>query len=408
MRSFPPLRVTAHICLVSALLCMISPFRENWQMFAALAGLMLVGVFVAVRVRQAWARLLLAVLPALALLLAANATCLIAGAALTIYGIVFVAANRMDMDVWKFRREAIWEIVLCSIIAMLSPWTIFHSPAARGFVVSCVFLLILALRALKMQRQSTIGWELGNLGLLAFPATGGAVVGAILWVIFPLIQRLTSLLAPIYVALLHVWNLLMDRLVEPLRNMEDASGENWTGEMPTTFEGYMESQARYTTPPTVIRLPKFDSLGKWIFAAIALTAIILLVVYLLRKGRRLKAPAVETEEFTIELDREDRGRKKRRKSRRGAMSNRLKIRTVYREYLVFLRRHGAWVKERDTTADISDVAASALHESDEQLRRLYRLARYGAAEPDDRAVEEARKALHRLTAGPEQEAEAQQ
>ena len=72
MHSFVSFRLTSHVCLYSALLCLFNVFQTSWQCFALLIALSLLACFLAVNCRLPALRLLCGLLPLLALLVPAR------------------------------------------------------------------------------------------------------------------------------------------------------------------------------------------------------------------------------------------------------------------------------------------------------------------------------------------------
>lgn len=406
MRSFVALRTSAHICFISGLFCMVSPFREDWLMFAVLAALVLLTAFLAARRPLARDRILLGLCAALALPLASGIISLLAGLLLVGYAVTILGTGNYGMRLWKYRREVQILLIFCLFFGMFSTIVIFFlSNSSPVFFSLCALQSLLALRAMRLGFGDKLSWELCNPLAFAVPAVAGTAVGVVIWFAKPVIRLIIK-----PVSLFFTW--LIPALAKFLAlfgtHVDDTE---YTEAVTTTTTGETTETMEMVWEPVKHRdidLPDVNVPWGWIFGIIGGVAILALLIWLLLRSEKEMQSEKPKEDGAIHVVRSDMSRsRRRRKSRRGRISsNRETIRAIYREYLAFLDKNGIRVYASNTTAEVSDHAQSVLVRSDERLRVLYRLARYSETEPDDGAVEQAKAALAELIA--RQEAQGQE
>lgn len=414
MRSFTAFRIGAQFCLAASALCLTSPCRENWLMFTVLTALAMLAGFCAARVKQAGLRLLLGLLPALALTQTNDRTCMLFGAGLTLYVAILFTLGRFNLDFRQYRRAAVTTISLGALIALFSlPEITFrmaktsvslYSVPTRFFVLACMLLTVLAIRAVRVGFKNSLRWELSNPAALAVPAVVGAGIGAILWVTRGFFRVVFEGIAALIGGLFGLLADLLNRIVSAAN--PDLDVEEMTTTPITTRSNLDVSAVSDAQRLDENNYLKLNFRWELIFVIAAGIAILVLVVWLLRRGERSTA-AYAKEDFVFEKLRDESNRmQRRRRSRRKAkLENRSKIRLVYREYLSFLYGKGIHFDRSDTTEDVSEQAAPVVSGPDTRLREIYRLARYAEEEPDDQTVAEAEKILARLTAKPDENSE---
>ena len=439
MYSFYPLRLSARLCFAAALLCMASPFRENWLPFVVLIVLAAAACFAAGDGRGA-RRLLPGALPLLALPLARDVLSAAALVVLSAYTLYYLTACDAEVKPWKYRREA----VLLDVFVVLIPLVVlivynvenrmefgarivFFSIPTRWLVLGCILLTLLALRAMRIGSAGRPGWELGNAALMAAPVAAGAVLAGILVLLKPVFVLLLKLLSVVFGGALSLLTALWQWLL----------GVQLSGNLSETQELELDEALRLlweflrlllTRVFRLFDVSLFDVSGKgkqlaasqaeaeppwrsqaeaeppWSKIVLLAAGIVLAAVLVWCLVKQLRMPQGASGKKRAErvkaqwIEGTRRERRRRRKGRRWAqMTNCGRIRFLYREYLSYLKAQGICVQKCDTTADVSDAAMCRLRESDETLRALYRMARYSGTDPDDAAVAAAEAALERLT-----------
>lgn len=398
MRSFVSLRLTAHVCFAAALLCMAAPIREDWLMFALIAALTLLTSYYAFRVPRAKLRLLLGLIPLLALPLATGIASLATGLLLVGYVAASLASGRVELKLWQYRREVFLFLWLCLFFALFSNMVIFfQNKKTLAFLGLCVLQSMLALRAMRLGFGDHYRWEIGNPIAFTVPMLCGAAIGALFWLASPLIN---ILIAPVRTFM--TWlTLLLSKILGLVSSYSEESETNpiisTTSSPATEYIEQLGPTKRKTT--WVDGLFEAQVPWKWIVLAVAGIAILVLIVWLLHRSEKLERKAsVKQDAFLRKGYAEVSGRRRRRKVRRvGTTKNRQQIRAIYREYLDYLRQNGASLHRSDTTEEITGIAEPVLRQSDVTLRGIYRLARYGEAEPDDEKVAAAKAELASLT-----------
>lgn len=398
MRSFAPLRLAAHLCLYAAVVCVFAPFRADWALFALLAAGALAAGLAAVRCRSARVRLLLGLAPAPLLLLASGWPSLAAGALALVYCAAVLAAGRFILELWQYRREVVVLLLLSVLtVALTAPEDFRVLP--WSFAAACAGLSLLALRVLRMRRASTPAWEAGSVGVFLLPLAGGALLGAGIWAAIPALRYLVKGVGAVFGAAIALWNTIWTWLLRGV----DWFGENSAATETTVSTEFTEEATQVTvtaSPGLSAEFPELRIPWGILLAVAGGFLLLVLLLLLLRFLRRGETPAEERtgEDLVLEASPEAPKRVRTRRRRRTAKTNRARVRALYQEYLRFLRTNGVQRRPGDTTAEISDASSELLLQSDEQLRSLYRKARYSSEEISDEELRLAAETLKRLTA----------
>ena len=393
MRSFVSFRLSAHICLVSAALCLFSPLKERWPAFALLGGLALLAGLFAAGCQKTLFRLLWGLLPLAALALSGPGWAVRAALlALAVYAAVYLALGRFAPETWRYRREVQIALVLFLVLLAVSGFGSGSSAPTRLLGAAGFVLTLLALRALQLGPAPSASWQAGSAGLFLLPLAGGALAGAAIWLSGPALKYVAYGLSSVLAGIVSAWNAFFTWLMGLFRIGEDFF-EYAPYEPPSQGAAYEIASMSTPTPDTIVKTPEAQFPWEYILAALLAAALILLAVRLLRRGAPARKREKRDDGLTEEvLLREPKARRVRRK--KGAdHTYRGEIRHVYREYLAFLRSRDVRPSESATTAEISAAAAAVLAESDEKLREIYRRCRYSAAPVTQEDVRSAREAL---------------
>lgn len=397
MRSFAALRLAAQLLLVSAVLCLLGPFRADWPLFALLPALALLAALAALPLKAAPARLALGLLPALALPLASGLPALIAGGLMTGYCAAFLSVGRFALELWQYRREAVVLIALAAVTALLSNLAAFRGVPPRWLALACGVCALLALRALRMARAASPAWEAAGAGLFLLLPLGGAAAGAAIWAATPLLQYPLRAIGALLGGAAALWSSFWAWLLGSVDSIGDDFFVEESGPVPTLpTQPAMEPGAELPGSSN-LRMPELNIPWLTLLAVAAGVALLILALRLLRRGRRAPAANASSDyqwETAPEPSRRPRSRKR---SRRGPRTNRDRVRTLYKDYLDFLSGCGVRPAHSETTAEISADAAAVLNETDELLRALYRQARYSDAPITDAELRDAEAQLARLT-----------
>lgn len=396
MRSFAALRLAAQLLLVSAVLCLFGPFRADWPLFALLPALALLAALAALPVKAAPARLALGLLPALALPLASGLPSLIAGGLMAGYCAAYLAAGRFVLELWQYRREAVVLIALAAVTALLSNLAAFRGVPPRWLALACGVCALLALRALRMGRAAPPAWEAAGAGIFLLLPLGGAAAGAAIWAATPLLQYPLRAIGALLGGAAALWSSFWARLLGSVDSIGDDFFVEESGPVPTfPTEPALEPGAE---PPggSNFRMPELEIPWLTLLAVAAGVALLILVLWLLRRGKRAPEKTAASD-YQWEAAPESAPRSRlRRRGRRAPKTNRDRLRTLYKEYLVFLSNYGVRPERSETTAEITADASAVLTETDELFRALYRKARYSDAPISDAELREAEALLAQL------------
>lgn len=126
----------------------------------------------------------------------------------------------------------------------------------------------------------------------------------------------------------------------------------------------------------------------WLLALLILGGLCVVGAYLMRNlGKGSAGPGSDGTQDALEPE---------KKKRENWLSNRAKVRRIYRSYLKFVRRKGLLLRKDQTSLDILQEAKSPADPAGE-LRRIYIRARYDLTEPvTDMDVEDAKDALKQI------------
>ena len=121
MHSFVSFRLTSHICIYSALLCLFSIFQRSWECFALLIALSLLACFAATNCRNAGLRGLCSLLPLLSLLAPVyHWAVMVAVGLAVVYLAVFLISGRFSLELWRYRPEVIFLVVASFVLAWVT------------------------------------------------------------------------------------------------------------------------------------------------------------------------------------------------------------------------------------------------------------------------------------------------
>ena len=396
MRSVAAFRLTAQLCLVCAILCLFTPFMEKWQAFALFLVLTLLAGLGAGGCRKAPHRLLWGLLPLLTLVLpGVGWTVRAVLFLLSVYAAMFLTLGRFSLEIWQYRRAVVICCVLMVLLIIISGLGTVRSVPPRFLSAAGVALALLALRAMQLSSPSSARWQAGSAGLFFLPIAGGVLFGTALWLAVPGIRLLAEVLSGALAGAIWLWNAVWSRVVRlfPI-------GEDFFVSTPVEIP-HLESPAdispESTVPPSLPgELPKLQIPWGDILTLLAIAALIALIVWMLRRG--VSAARRKGQEYDwVEEEQPPESRARRSRVRKSAeRGSRSKVRSIYREYLAYLRSRDVRPNESATTADISAAAENVLTQPDAQLREIYRRCRYSSAPVSEEDVSAARAALDRL------------
>ena len=399
MRSFDSFRLTAQLCLGSAVFCLFSPFREDWRLFALLCALAFLAGLLAVRCRNPLGRAAIGLLPALALPLASAWLSLAAGGLIVVYSAIHLYFGVFSLPVWKYRIEALVLILLSALLALLSTLAAFRGLPSLFFGLACVCLAILALRGLRLSGNAAPLWEALNAGVNFLPPLIGAAAGCAIWFSLPLLRLLAQGLAALFGSAVSLWNSFWGWLMGGVN-----IGDDFHVTEPATNPIYGFTEPTDFNPlenATYHSMPKITIPWGYILAAAVAISLVLLVVWLLRGDKEAETPLPKKKDSLRLEDDSDASASRlssRKARKRAARSNRERVRALYRQYLLYLRTMGVRPGVSATTADITDASAALLLQTDETLRGLYRRARYGSEEICGEELQLAQEQLRQLLA----------
>lgn len=393
MHSFVSFRLTSHVCLYSALLCLFNVFQTSWQCFALLIALSLLACFLAVNCRLPALRLLCGLLPLLALLVPVHHWAVTVAVALAVvYLSAFLISGRFLLEVWKYRPEVVILLVVSLILAVASQMGDHANPVPAPMCLACVVCAFLALRAMRLGGAASAGWQLACAGEFFLPVAASAATVGVIMLVWPLLGVVFSKLGALFGWFLYQWNSFWDKTMHLATIVDSSFAESdsipWESEQEMAVETVQSITGSW-------RLLQKDFPWGIVVLFVLGAALLVLVAWLLWRSRPAVGKKPDPGMVEVKAERENVGRRKRH-ARRARQTNRDLIRDLYREYLRFLSIHGVCLKRSATTEEITAASAAILTQTDELLRALYRKVRYSTAEPTDEEVARAKMLLDQL------------
>ena len=391
------LRVAFFICFIFALLCTMPWFKQSTVIFVIFAAICTVESIFLPKLKNRFLRLLLALVPAgitFATSLGwakANPVDAVVLAIVAVYYIVYMTIGNFETEYWRFRRAFVGLVATLCFVTVLYMFiyivmeqdarTSFNILGVFGFTVSCALIGMIVLSEMR-KGDPDAKWRAMNAGrlIIMFVATAAA-------------------LALLYLLLSFVFSLITPTLgpqAKPLRTERIRFQNDYhIGYSPTAIPGgHMvedEDSMKDNQPLSEIEKEK-DTSFHWEYVAIGVIVCGVAAFFIYRQIKKRKAAQaapeiIRTPEEQAQFDKIE------------------AIRTVYRQYIMHVRKGGAELTKGSTSADILESSRELgadekanLSEDESKLREIYIRARYG--DPSgitDDDVTEARHLLERIT-----------
>ena len=414
MRTFTAFRTALHTAIFFSAASLTGVFAECIPLpFAALAALLILGL-IAVELDKPGLRILVLAQSALCLLLTRGLVPAAVAAVPIVYTVLMIGLGRFEME----RRLALREIRLCLFAVLLLAaatfflgWslkgTVYRAPEACAYsslvFLFCAFLFgFIALRTHRAGPIRSKKWQAGNILLFLLPVAAGGAAGVfILLFVIPIVKYVFFGVATGFMASLIAGSQILTKLFEFGKNItyDEASTPPPEIEPPEWLDATKVHSTRepYAVTKRVYMGEINYGLIALIIAAIAVCVVVFLLIRRAASVKREYREDVTREYLPDDRDKLRSGRKRRRRGKNEDRAS--KVRYVYRRYLFFLRMHGIDPARSDTSGEITERSAKLLAETDEELRELYRRARYDSEENlTDEDVKRAEAAFERISA----------
>ena len=413
MRTFTAFRTALHTALFFSAASLTGVFAECIPLpFAVAAALLLLGL-IAVEFDKPGLRLLVLAPAALCLLLTKGLVPAAVAAVPIIYTALMIGLGRFEME----RRLVLREMKLClfavlvfSAVTFFLGWSlkgiVYRAPEACAYsslvFLFCAFLFcFIALRTHRAGLIRSNKWQAGNIGLFLLPVAAGGAAGifTVLFVI-PVVKYVFFGISTGFMVSLIAGSQLLTKLFEFGKDItyDEASTPPPEIEPPEWLDA---TKVHSTKEPYVVTKRVYTGEINYGLIALIIAAVIVCVVVflLIRRAASVKREYSEDVKREYLPDDRDKLRAGRKRRRRGKSEDRAsKVRYVYRRYLFFLRTHGVDPTASDTSGDITERSAKLIAETDEELRELYRRARYDSEEHlTDEDVKRAEAAFERIS-----------
>ena len=387
--------IVSILCFIFAMICTMPWFGQITIVFAVFTALCTVDSFFLVKMKSRLLRLVLALVPAVVAALPflgrlrENLVGAILGGLAAIFFVVYMAVGNFDTEYWKSRRTY---VALASVSGFITALNILififagesvkaqmNLPGIIGFTIACAMSGMIVLSE-KRKGNPDAKWRTMNAGRLIILFAISAAALALLFLglsflfsnITPTLGRKApkkELEALKSERIRFAYGIVTDIPTDEAQ--KDANEENMEDNMP------LEQEEERPFP--------------WLVLCIGVSAIIAGTVAVIIIRKRKNSPEEETvqrsPEEQAQLDKVD------------------KVRSIYRQYISFVRKSGADLTKGSTSADIlessmelGEEAGRELTEDESALREIYIRARYGdPAAITDEDVAAAARLLDKIT-----------
>ena len=402
MKYTAALRVTGEICFYFSILSLFAAFRPWLIPMAAFAAACLAVALIAVRLRSAPVRALLALLPGVCFLFTPWSLLLIFPGLAWLYFIAYLGLGRFGIALYDYRGAFRWMLIISAFVlaGQAINSMLFHGAAisyvSLAFLGVFVLLSVAALRGMQMGAPMDRRWHAANVLTVAGSLIAAVGISLGLYLLYRhSVPLILVLLSPLKRFLAWLFGLIR---FEAVTETPRATPPPETP--PTLFENkeqiVMGPGGLYTEEPERFTYSHLAdqalTVGAILILAFLVFIVLWVIVKLLRRGKAMAEEYVEyepTEDFTPDR----RGRKAPADTARGRAQI---IRRLYREYLDYLRENGLRRSASDTSAEIlaeSERIDPNAGEEEKQLRRIYLKARYGTESVTEEDVAAARACL---------------
>ena len=406
MKAPSSLRVICIMCFIFVIISTIPMFSGVSGFFATLTAICTIICLLTAKLKSMIGRLLVALIPLVLLLVAKllstpdmSLILFLVSAAVLIFFAVFMAIGRFETEYWKFRKTYIGLTATAVFISIIyffvyiaveeDTKATMNVPGVMGFTLALALTGIFVLTEMR-SGEPDAKWRARNAGriIAIFSAVAAILVFAflILSFVFSLIEPITGPMAP---------NLKTERMRFNIVTTPYSAAAKFN----PTEEAYKDKLK--DDEENAVFQQEEEKAFPWELIAIGvivLTAAVFLVCRYLKKRKQQADTEVKpvTPEEQEQLDKI------------------MKIRSIYKQYISFLRRSGVQIGKGSTSEDIlgfsKENAAEAEDEpnpeelekgteAEEKLREIYIRARYGnpaSITSDD--VAQATRLLDEITA----------
>lgn len=384
MKAPSSLRVIYIMCFIFVILCTIPLFWNASGFFAAFTAICAVICLLTARIRSLPVRLISALLPVVLLVLAMlfgflgmSMLFFVPSAAVLIFFAVFMAVGRFETEYWKFRKTYIIMTAISVFISIIyflvflavvkEARSVMNLPGVMGFTLAQALFGMFVLTEMRAGEPDS-KWRARNAGRILgiFSAVAAALVFVFLILSF-IFSFITPTLGP------HAEKLKTERI---------RFHETRIGYSPQYVPGgqQVSDDETITEDQPMKELDgKVDKSFRWEFVAIGILVAGAGAFFICRHLKKKK----EEKENPVE---------QKTPEQQEQLDNIVKIRSIYRQYISFLRRSGVQIGKGSTSQDIlgfsKDLASEEEEEpnpeelekgteAEEKLRDIYIRARYG-------------------------------
>lgn len=392
------LKTVCDLLLCFTFAALIESYSEAWL----LTGTVLLLGFLSSLILQktngsAAAKVLCGLMPALSFLAVQSfAEAVITAVILAFFFVLTLAgANRIHYEEYKYWFAFPAVPVIIVFFVCLGKWPI--RPMAAVCAGLYLFLGILVLRRKRMGAGAGLKLRAANMAELAGIVVFAVLASLLLYLILSHSGRvLEVLLLPfgfLFNAMISLTKWLINLFMPLFMKMVPPPEET----VSPTQDGGIVSETLPTDPREELIYSGAEALIR-VMAVILALAFLAYILYRLYKMIRSSRMEGSGDAAAVEEGREEAPRSRRHGIKRkkfGKTSNNEKIRTIYKDYLFYVRSRGVRIDRQTTSEDVLDAADRMTASGEaERLRELYIRARYhNSEEMSDEEVEEAKKLL---------------
>ena len=384
------------LLLVLTFAALFGPFGDPWLLIGAVTLLAFLSSLILQKANGATAaKVVCALLPALGLFAAENLFQVIAALVAVAFHAVltFSSADSVHYDDSKYWFGIPAVPVTVVFIICFGEWPI--RPAATVCAAVYLFLGVLVLRRKRMGAGATPKLRIMNLTELSLAVAVPVLASVLLYLLISHSGAVFEALALPFGYLIRGVTYVVQQIFNLFKPPEEV-------EIPEPPETEAVTGEATVVPETGKTVPRDDTVYNGIESAVQIIVIILalaVLAFILYKIYKmiLKIRAKDSDGVTFEEGavRTSETRRKWRKFKRVApRNNNDRIRTIYTNYLYYLKNHGVEITRHSTSEDVLEATKTQFTGGAERMRELYIRARYNDAEEiGDAEVEEAEALL---------------
>ncbi len=403
MRIINALTTVCDFLLGFTVAALFAPVSESWLLIGVILALGFLSSLILQTTKGGVAqRIICSLLPAFGLAVAKSIYEIIAAAIILSFAAVFTISGKSgdSYEDYRYRFGVPAVPVTAIFIICTTEWPV--RPAASVCAAAYLFTGVLVLRRKRMGSGAGLKLRIANVTCL-FAVAALSVLSLVLLyllianskVVFEtLLLPFGLLFSGISYLLEHFLNLFKPPVPISVETAEETTSETFEHiEVPETSSVAPRDDSGYLLAEQIISIIIF-------VLVLALIAFLLFCLYRFINNSRVGKKSDAVEEGAAQPARLGiRFPRKRQKKRVASKTNNEKIRSIYYDYLIYLKICGVDIARDTTSSDVLDASSESAYDDAKRMRELYIRARYKSGEEcGDKDVEEAKRLLAEIRA----------